>query len=203
MRLPGGDAARHEIGGEALGERRGDGLDQRRLLHQLHVGVAGETDPGSDLGEARGFFAVEPDAFREPEPEREPALPFAIAVVIVDALDPHPAKGRILGLGKDDRVLDGNAALVIVPVLHPRLELFPGQLPLVHAHVEGMVVVVPLLALAGEPGDEVRAGERLPHRAGHSVISIPSHATRQPARSTATRSGESSRKTGLVLLMWM
>src|SRR5207248_4202343 len=176
---------------------------QRHLLHELDVGVAGEAHSGEDMGEARHLVGVEPDAFRQSQPEREAALPGAIAVVIVDALDPHPAKSRIFGFGKDDRVLDGNAGLVIVAVLHPRLELFPGQLSLVHAHVEGMAVVVALLALAGEPGDKLRAGERRAGRARHSAIPIPPHATRQPARSTATRSGESSRRTGLVLLMWM
>jgi hypothetical protein len=70
--------------------------------------------------------------------------------------------------------------------------------------MEGMAVVVAALALAAEPADEVVPGEKRAFLSlRHRAISIPSCAMRQPARSTAARSAESSLRTGFVLLRWM
>src|SRR6185503_8409807 len=99
-------------------------------------------------------------AVREPEPELEPALTLAVAVVVVDAADPRATEARVLGLRDDERVLDGDPRLVIVAVRDPRLELDLRERALVHAHVERVVVVVAARALAAEPVDELLARER-------------------------------------------
>ena len=204
MLLPGRDPSRHQVGREALRERRGDGLHQAHPLDELDVGVASEADARKDRPETGHLFPVEPHALGEAQPEGQPALAFAISVVIVDALDPRPAEAGILRLGEDDRVLDGHAALIIVAIEHPLLQLCLGQVSIVHEHVERVPVVVAPLAFAPQPANELLAGEPVALvRLHHRVISILSRAIRQPARSTAARSGESVRKTGLVLFRWM
>ena len=67
-----------------------------------------------------------------------------------------------------------------------------------------MVVVVPVLAFAPDPLDELVAAERRSRPCWrHIRTSMPSKATSQPAASTRARSGESSRSSGLVLFKWM
>src|SRR2546425_1023334 len=90
----------------AGGIMAGARLHQADPLHELHVRVAGETDAGEDGSAARDLPRVEPHSLGEAEPQRQPALAFLVAVVVVDALDPHPAKAGIFRLGEDDRVLD-------------------------------------------------------------------------------------------------
>ena len=168
----------------------------------IDVGVAGEADAGQDGPAARHLLAVEADPVGQTQPEVEPRLaPRLVAVVVADAADPHAAEGRIFRLGQDDGVLDGDARLVVVAVQHPLLELELGQPALVHEHVVPMVIVVALLSLAADPGDELVARQRGPYR--HRVTSMPSAAISHPAASATARSLQSSRSMGLVLLMWM
>src|SRR6185295_12068560 len=98
--------------------------------------------------------------------------------VIADAADPHPPEGGILGLGQDEGVLDGHARLIVVPVQHPLLELELGELPVVHQDVVAVMIVVPVLALAPHPLDELVAAERRSRAlSGHIRTSMPSRAT--------------------------
>src|SRR5262245_6130910 len=202
--LPRQHATGHQIGREELGERRCHGLEQRALPHQLDVPVAREAHAGEDRAAARHLPAVEAHALGQPEPQLEPALARRVAVVIPDASNPHPPERRIFRLRQDDRVLDRHARLVVVAVQHPLLELELRELPVVHQDVIPVVVVVAVLALAADPLDELVAGERRPLAVlAHSLTSMPSQATSQPAASTRARSGESSRSSGFVLFRWM
>ena len=155
MLLPRQHAPGHEIGREELGQRGGHGLDEAALAHELDVGVAGEAHAGQDGAAARHVLAVEADTGGQAQPQLEPALARLGAVVIVDPADPHPAERRIVRLRHDDRVLDGNPRLVVVAVQHPLLELNLRQLAVVHEPVIAVVVVIPPLALAADPRDEV------------------------------------------------
>ncbi len=84
------------------------------------------------------------------------------------------------------------------------MQLLLGEVSIVHEHVERVPVVVAALAFASQPASELFAGERRAFvPVHHRVISILSRAIRQPARSTVARSGESARRTGLVLFRWM
>src|SRR5437660_11363359 len=67
-----------------------------------------------------------------------------------------------------------------------------------------MVIVIAGAAFSRKPIDEGLFGKRISMVVFlHSLISIPSKATFHPAASTIFRSGESSLRMGLVLLMWM
>src|SRR5690606_11204557 len=100
-----------------------------------------------------------------------------------------------------ERVLDGDARLVVVAVSHPAAELGGAERSIVHAQVERVAVVVAARALVSQLGDELAGG--LGARVRHSSISRPSKATSQPAARTLARSRESSTSTGLVLLTWV
>src|SRR5581483_8308604 len=130
------------------------------------------------------------DGRREPEPEREAALPRRPTVLLDDAAEPRAPERRVVGLREDERVLHRDPRLVVVAVPDPRAERVRREPARVHADVEGMAVVVAAASLAAEPLDERRA---------HTPISISSSATSHPAAATAARSGEPSRTSGFVL----
>ena len=167
--FPGEHALLHQVRREELGERGGHRLHEASLPHELDVTVAGEADPGEHRPTARDLVAIEAHPRGQPEPELEPAV---LGVVVLDAVDPHAPERRVVGLRQNDRVLDRDPRLVVVPVEHPLLELNLGELAVVHERVIAMVVVVAALALSPDPFDEIisRQGRAL----GHSVISIPS-----------------------------
>jgi hypothetical protein len=77
--------------------------------------------------------------------------------VIADALDPHAAEGRVLGLRQDEGVLDRHPRLIVVAVQHPLLQLQLGQLAVVHELVIAVMVVIARLPLATDPLDELVA----------------------------------------------
>src|SRR3989442_11041934 len=171
--LPGQNALGQEVGSKELRERGGHRLDQASLADQLDVGVAREAPPGEDRAVARHLLAVEANAVGQSQPELESPLARLGAVVIVNPADPHPAEGRVFRLRDDDRVLDGNARLVVVTIQYPLLELHLRQLAVVHQPVIAVVVVITLLALAPDPGDEFVLRQRGSGR-GHRLTSMPS-----------------------------
>ena len=96
-------------------------------------------------------------------------------------------EGGVLGLGQDDRVLDGDPRLVVVAVQHPLLELQLGELPVVHQDVVAVVVVIAVLALAPDPLDELVArvsGARAP---ADVIAAPPCRRTRLPSPRPSTR----------------
>src|SRR5919108_1242256 len=202
--LPRQDPPGHEVRREELGQRRRDGLDETSLAHELDVPVAGEAHARQHRAARRHFLTIETDALGQPQPELQAALAGDVAVVISNAADPHPPERGVVRLGQDDRVLDRHARLIVVAIEHPLLQLHPRELAVVHQMVIAVMIVVAVLALAPHPLDELVTWQRGPHGLlAHSRTSMPSHATSQPAAPTASRSGESSRSNGFVLLRWM
>jgi hypothetical protein len=94
--------------------------------------------------------------------------------MIVDATDPHPPEGWILRFRENERILDGNARLVVVAIADPPLQLLAGQLSIVHAAMKRMLMVIPFQPFALEPLDEDRRRERFLGGLGHRTTSIPS-----------------------------
>lgn len=74
-----------------------------------------------------------------------------ITIVIHDTLAPAPTKVRVVAAGKNDRVLDWNAALVIVAVQGPRLHLPAAQFTIVHHEVKRMLMVISFSANPQQP----------------------------------------------------
>src|SRR5690606_16093618 len=89
--------------------------------------------------------------------------------------------------------------LVEEAVQGPRLHLPAVEAALDHQAVEGVPVVVPRRA---ERAQLALQGVGFEAVIDHGSISIPSWAISQPVAATLARSGEPSRRAGLVLLMW-
>src|SRR5664280_1201199 len=98
MLLPSRDALRHEVGGEKLGERRSDRLEQASISHKIHIRVAGKSYPGQNQGTTSYLGAIEPHTLREAQPDCQPSFAFFFSVVIVNAPDPSAAEPGIFGL---------------------------------------------------------------------------------------------------------
>ncbi len=95
--------------------------------------------------------------------------------MIVDAADPGTAKCRVLRFGKDQRIFDRNAGLIVVAVQHPSLELIASQSPFMHHLMVGMLVVVAAHPFVLEPLDELCLVETgLLAMLVHSTNSMPS-----------------------------
>src|SRR5215470_11711488 len=117
-----------------------------------------------------------------------------MAVVIENPLHPVAPHRAVIAVGKHGRILDRNADLVIETVGHPAADLFRLRAPRIQHHVERMVNVIGA-ALVTQSLFEFLA------RPAHRAISMPSKATSIPRRTSSARSGDSSSRIGLVLLM--
>ena len=76
----------------------------------MQVGVDGEAHARQHVAQARDVVRVEARGLRQPVPFADAAFVVADSVVVGDARDPGAAKFRIVGLGKDERVLLRNAS---------------------------------------------------------------------------------------------
>ena len=66
--------------------------------------------------------------------------------MIDDALAPGAAKGGILAAREDDGIFDRNAALVVIAVQGPGLQLPTAEAAFVHEQMEGMAMVIAVSA---------------------------------------------------------
>src|SRR6266851_2744531 len=95
-----------------------------------------------------------------------------------DAFAAGQAEGVIFAARENCGVLDGNAALVVVAIERPGLQLAAREFSLMHQQMKWMLVVVALFADSMKAGDELGFGEWRPVRlggsGGHKSNSIPS-----------------------------
>ncbi len=66
--------------------------------------------------------------------------------MINDALAPGAAEIGVFATGENGGVFDGDAALIVVAIEGPGLQLAASELAFVHAQMEGMAMVVALFA---------------------------------------------------------
>src|ERR1700731_4896939 len=176
----------------------------RRSRDKQHVGLYCVPRCWQNPVALDGLLSGEPRPFHELQPFLDTARLFAVAIVIDDALAPGDAKRGVFAAGQNRRVLDGNMRLVIVAIQSPSLQLPASELAFVHEQVKWMLVVIALFANGMESRDKFLFVERLFVLAViHKEMLRPSWAISKPASSTARCSGESSSRTGFVLLMWM
>src|SRR5262249_35746167 len=138
------------------------------------------------------------DRVGETLPQRQPAFTVATAVMVDDPVQPEAAEARILRLREDERVLDGNARLIVVAVGDPGAQLRARQVARGHRAVKRVPVVVAASPFRSQALDELFGPPRL--GVAHDLHSKPSCATSMPSARSATRSGPSSTSSGLVLL---
>ena len=191
------DALTVDGGREQLGQGRGDGVEQGMLGNKTDVGLDGEFCRGKRAVGGFHVVTVQPDPFGELEPAFDAAVAWLSAIVILDPATPFPTQVGIHHLRDQGGVLPGDGALVTIPVEHPSLDLALGRLAAVQEFMERMLVVIALVADGVEPRFQFLGAEDIAHR----VISMPSWLIFQPWASTSWRSGVSSSRVGLELLM--
>ncbi len=120
----------------------------------MQVRVHREAHAGQHVAQARDVGDVEARRLRQLVPFADAALDVADPVVVGDARDPGAAKFGVVGLGENQRVFFRNRPLIVEAIFDPRLQLPPGQLPLMHQDVERMLVVISRLANRTQARDE-------------------------------------------------
>ena len=111
------------------------------------------------------------------QPAGDAAAPAILAVMVLDALAPCGAEGRILGAGEDHGILARNDRLIAVAVERPGLHLALRQGAAGHPVMEGMAVVVALGADLPQHRFQFAGRQAVPGRVmeiAHSSISMPS-----------------------------
>ena len=150
------------------------------------------------------LFPAQAHRFGQGQPGFYAADIAVVAIVIQNPLQPEPAHTSVRAVGHDGGVFLGNLDLVVVPVGHPAADLFGRALPAVHGFMVRVVDVV-VLALGAQGLLEIRpvhggVGFGV-HGCPDRSMCIPSQDTSMPWRVSSARSGESSFRIGLVLLM--
>ena len=138
-----------------FGERRGDGFEVRARGDEVDVSLHGVARGGKNAVALQGLFARKPGGFDQPQPLLDAAGSCAVAIVIEDALAPRQAKGRIFAAREDRGVFDGDAALIVVAIERPGLQLAAREFAFVHQRMKWMLVVIALFADGVKAGDEV------------------------------------------------
>src|SRR5690242_14427576 len=114
--------------------------------YEVNVGLNDETSRGENAVAAERVFAGQAGGFDKTQPLFNAARLDAVAIMIEDAFAPGEAKVRIFAARQNGRIFEGNAALIVVAVQRPRLELAPRELTFVHKQVKRMLVVIALFA---------------------------------------------------------
>jgi len=121
---------------------------------EIDVGLNGETRGGKNAVAAKSVIAREASGFDEAQPLLDAAGLGAVAIVIQDAFAPGETKREIFAAREDGRVFDGDAALIVVTIEGPGLQLSASELAFVHEQMKWVLVVVALFADRVKTGNE-------------------------------------------------
>src|SRR4029077_11680 len=190
----------HDERSEHFGQRGRYGFEPRLEPAEVDVGVHGKPDARKQATLTEQVVPGNAHGLPEPQPGLDAPLLPRPPVMVDNALNPLLAHLALRAARQDQRVLHGNADLIVKAVCHPELQLVAGQLPAVHPLIEWMQVMVATLQHAAQPAHEVVCRTRRGGRA-HSSNSMASSPTTIPAASTAARSDEPGLRIGFVLLI--
>src|SRR6185369_4970550 len=126
------DAQSDQFFREHFGEGRSYSFEVRARGDEVDVSLNGETRGGEDAVALQGLLAREARGFDESQPFLNAAGFCAIAVVVEDAFAPSEPEGGIFAAGEDSGVFDGDAALVVIAIESPSLQLAAGEFAFVH-----------------------------------------------------------------------
>src|SRR6266404_4581456 len=95
----------------------------RARCHEVNVGLDGETGRGKNGLAAERVFTGQTGSFDKTQPFFNASGPVAVPIMIEDAFSPGEAKVRIFAARQNCRVLDRDAALIVIAIQSPRLKL--------------------------------------------------------------------------------
>ena len=174
---------------EQLRQRRGDRLEQRAVGAEGEIGADREARRRQRQPFALHRFGVEAERGRQMQPARDAAAPAIVAVMVLDALAPCGAEGRVLGAREDHGVLARNDRLVAVAIERPCLHFALRQRAAHHPVMVGMAVMVALGAHLPQHGFQLRRPTGRLRAASWKSLTARSpcrhSATSQPAARTA------------------
>jgi hypothetical protein len=136
----------NQIAREKLGQRRGYGFEQRPVFHQIDISIDGVAHPGKHFFTTHNLLTWQTQSLGQTDPAFDSALGVIVAVVIENSFAPSPAKFRVITAREDDGVLDGDAALIVVAVEDPRLELSSCEFAFMHQQMKRMLMVIALFS---------------------------------------------------------
>src|SRR5260221_4273843 len=122
--------------------------------NEIDVGLNGETRCGKNAVAAKSVIAQEASGFDGAQPLINAAGLGAVAIMIEDALAPGKAKKGVFAARENGRVFDGDAALIVVTIEGPGLQLSASELAFVHEQMKWVFVVVALFADGVKAGNE-------------------------------------------------
>src|SRR5216684_8319717 len=130
--------------------------------NEIDVSLHGKARGGKDAFAIQRSFARKASGLHQAQPFFDAARFSAVAVVIKDALAPRQTEGGILGASQNCSVFYGNAALIVVAIERPGLQLAAGELAFMHQEMKWVLVVIALFAYGVKAGDELGLGEQGP-----------------------------------------
>src|SRR5580658_580846 len=137
---------RDQVARKKFGQRRSDALDKWPHAHEVEIFIADKARGRQNLSRAHHPFSLKSRSFRQLDPAQDSTLAPLVAVVIHNAFAPDAAERRIGRARKNDRVLDRNDRLIVIPIQRPGLQLSAAKLAFVHEQMKRMLMVITLLA---------------------------------------------------------
>jgi hypothetical protein len=122
--------------------------------YEINVCLNGESSGRKNAIAAEGVFARKAGGFHETQPLLDAAGLGAITIVIEDALAPGETKRWVVATRENCGVFDGDAALIVVTIEGPGLQLAARELAFVHEQVKRVPVMVALVSDGMKAGDE-------------------------------------------------
>src|SRR5277367_2903929 len=146
---------------------------------KVDVSLNGEACCGKNSFALKRLIARKAGSFDEPQPLLDAARSHAVAIMIEDALAPRESESGIFAARENGGIFNRNAALVVVTIQSPGLQLAAGKFSFVHKRMKRMFVVVALFADSVKPRDEICFREQRQRRVdgldlAHIASSIPS-----------------------------
>src|SRR5580704_3918164 len=128
----------------------------------MDIGVHGETRGWQDAFAIQRLLAFQAGGFHQTQPFFYAAgfCGVAIAVVIDDSFAPGAAEIGIFATRENGRIFNRDAALIVVAIERPSLELAASELAFVHSQVERMAMVIAFFADLAEARGEIAISGR-------------------------------------------
>src|SRR5258706_5608949 len=195
----------NQLGRKQFCQGGGDRFQQSPAANNIQVFIDCETSCGKNAVAGADLCRIKTSRLRQFYPALDAALAGGVSVVVDHAFAPRSAEDRVRAAREDDRIFDGDDALIVVAVQRPGLQLSAAEFAFVHQPMKRMLVMVAFLAcslkLRAQLVERKQASGLRCGLGSYRSNCHPSSATSQPAFRTRRYSALASSSMGLVLLM--